>query len=531
MRAARVGDLLGVLEGVGVRLVSDPAGRQLAVRHPVLADGPPPPTRGGVLLMAGAGVTDPDTSAMVRAAAARGYGAVAVRLRGGDPTVLTAVADSAGVALLAVDDELEWLQLATILTSVLSATSQELLDEDTPVGDLFGLVNAIAAATGGATAVEDLGRRVLAYSTVPGQVLDEDRRRGILGRQVPDLPENESQYRELFRSTGVVRFPATAPALPRVAIAIRAGSEPLGSLWVVDAGTLLPGHQAALTAAAEMAALHLLRARSAGDVARQRRADLMRDLLSGVAEPTSTLDRLGLSEGGPVVLLGCEPTDEDTGPGAPAERLADLVSLHLESRLGPVATCVIGGRVYALVRPRALREERQLTRLATDLVTTAASSLRLPLAVAIGPAGDPGTGPAASYAGARQGVDRVLDLLRSDPSRGRVATVTQVADQLALVGLRDVLADEPRLVSRVAEAAAAHDARHGTAYGELLLTWLEHRGDVGACARRLDVHANTVRYRLGRARELFGLDPGDPDQLLLAWLSLRVRREGAGPAR
>jgi DNA-binding PucR family transcriptional regulator len=36
------------------------------------------------------------------------------------------------------------------------------------------------------------------------------------------------------------------------------------------------------------------------------------------------------------------------------------------------------------------------------------------------------------------------------------------------------------------------------------------------------MHANTVRYRLRRAVELFGLDLDDADQMLVLWLSLRA---------
>jgi len=41
---------------------------------------------------------------------------------------------------------------------------------------------------GGAAAIEDPYLRVLAYSTLPGQPIDEHRRQGILGLQVPLRP-------------------------------------------------------------------------------------------------------------------------------------------------------------------------------------------------------------------------------------------------------------------------------------------------------------------------------------------------------
>ncbi|MFG2987154.1 helix-turn-helix domain-containing protein [Streptomyces sp. NPDC048258] len=36
------------------------------------------------------------------------------------------------------------------------------------------------------------------------------------------------------------------------------------------------------------------------------------------------------------------------------------------------------------------------------------------------------------------------------------------------------------------------------------------------------------RYRLRRSRELFGLDPDDPDTRLSSWLQLRIGAANAG---
>jgi hypothetical protein len=92
---------------------------------------------------------------------------------------------------------------------------------DGPGEELFALADAIAAVIGGSVAIEDLDARVLAYSTRPGQRIDELRRQGILGRRVPDqaAPQAERQqrqYRQVLAATGVVRLPGLAEdELPR----------------------------------------------------------------------------------------------------------------------------------------------------------------------------------------------------------------------------------------------------------------------------------------------------------------------------
>ncbi len=61
-------------------------------------------------------------------------------------------------------------------------------------------------------------------------------------------------------------------------------------------------------------------------------------------------------------------------------------------------------------------------------------------------------------------------------------------------------------------------------FTETLASWLVHLGDRQAVADELHIHRQTVRYRLGRLRALFGDDLDDPDfrrklLLVLAWPS------------
>lgn len=55
-----------------------------------------------------------------------------------------------------------------------------------------------------------------------------------------------------------------------------------------------------------------------------------------------------------------------------------------------------------------------------------------------------------------------------------------------------------------------------------LTAFLEQGGGVRLTARVLDVHENTVRYRLSRIRELSSIDPDDFQTLLDAWFAVRV---------
>ena len=57
---------------------------------------------------------------------------------------------------------------------------------------------------------------------------------------------------------------------------------------------------------------------------------------------------------------------------------------------------------------------------------------------------------------------------------------------------------------------------------ETLRAWLDRPGQVQAVAAELDVHPQTVRYRLRQLRELFGTRLEDPDARFELSLALRV---------
>ena len=76
----------------------------------------------------------------------------------------------------------------------------------------------------------------------------------------------------------------------------------------------------------------------------------------------------------------------------------------------------------------------------------------------------------------------------------------------------------------------AHDVDHQTAYAVSINAWLGAVGDIAAAASELDVHPNTLRYRLRRATELFNIGLDDPDDRLSVWIQLRLASADRGTA-
>ncbi len=95
-----------------------------------------------------------------------------------------------------------------------------------------------------------------------------------------------------------------------------------------------------------------------------------------------------------------------------------------------------------------------------------------------------------------------------------------------------VLTADPEALADLREQALApmKSVRPGTAekLAETLRAWLLHHGRREAVATQLFVHPQTVRYRMGQLRELYGDRLDDPEFVLLLTVALGTNRAGYG---
>ncbi|MDQ1013210.1 sugar diacid utilization regulator [Streptomyces sp. V4I23] len=510
-------ELLDTLGEPMLRVLTAPAGLTAPVSEVLLYDAgaPFPHSAPGALLLT-VGARAGEVAPLARDAAAAGMAGLVIRDRDGQPDTMAA-AKAHGLALLAVDEDAAWHHVHLLLASAIGSRPGP-VGGGAAFGDLFALANAVAAAVGGATVIEDARQRILAYSTVPGQVVDEVRRQGILGRQVPSSPENTEQYRVLFAVPGPVRLAALdGDELPRLAVAIRAGGETLGSMWVVDDGHIGPDAEDALTRGASTAALLLLRARASEELSRHLTSDLLRRLLDGTADPADAAHRLGLAAGTPVRVAAFALDGAVSGPDGEqtALRLLDLVRLQCEARYGRHACVLVDGSVYALLPVTGERGGERHKRLAEDLVRRAGRALRVTLRAGLGDVVE----DLAAVRGSRDDADLVLRVLAPDED---VAAVTEVRARVTLLRLRELIGEERTLTAGAWREVLAHDAEHGTDYARTLVCWLDAGYDMARAAKLLAVHPNTCRYRLRQAQQHLGIDLEDPDERLVLWLQLRT---------
>jgi hypothetical protein len=489
-------------------------------------------------LVLGVGLRDPAEITQTLHALGRDHAVgLVVRLPVPHSDDVTAAVEKSGVALLGLTRGASWAQLAALLRSMLAEGDVGDVGPQTlggmPSGDLFALANAVAALLDAPVTIEDRSSRVLAFSGRQDEA-DRSRVETILGRQVPErysrLLAERGVFRDLYRSDQPVYVEPPKEAgdfsVPRVAVAVRAGDEVLGSIWAAVHQPLSDERMQAMCDAARLVALHMLRIRAGADVERRLRADLVSTALEGGAGSREALSRLGLADQ-PVIVLAMavlEPVDSKRSIGVDAslaterQRLSDGLAMHLSAVHPRCATALVGDVVYGLVPVSGDGNgEQRAVQVASDFLERVGDRVRA--VIGIGPVAE----NAAQLADGRASADRALRVLRAGNGSGhRVALLADVHVEALVLELRDLVAAHGDRPTGPTARLFAYDSEHNTNLVETLRAWLDAFGDVIAAAAAMYVHPNTFRYRLRRLTEISGIDLTDPEARFAAMLQLRV---------
>ena len=534
MRSAGVGlgQLLLALDATLVSLVDAPRGLDLPVGSAALIDSDD--VRLGLAAAAGSadvffllGVTD-DEALRWMAKQARERVPVAIFVKEPSEALVTN-AVAAGSAVVAVEPQARWERLYQLVNHVLEHHRDRADPMDDSGTDLFGLAQSLADRIHGMVSIENAQSHVLAYSASNDEA-DELRRLSILGRAGP--PEHlkwidQWGIFDALRAGGEVVRVAERPELglrPRLAIGIyqppaSARRPPVfaGTIWVQQGSQPLADDAEEMLRGAAVLAARIMSRLAARPSTHARRVQQLLGLTDPAAvtppvEIAAIARELGLAADGTAALIGWDflnVTDTETRPA----RLADVLALSASAFRRDAQVASNGSRVYVLL------PQTTTTRSITSWVRGTISALRAELGVQLRAAIAAPVDGLAGVAGARVEVDRVLDSAERHPiSIGQVTSLAEARTTVLLDEIVTQVGTDERLVDPRVRDLRAQDPM----LAETLRAYLDSFGDVAVAAHWLQVHPNTVRYRVRRIEKLLSTSLTDPDVRLVFSLGLRV---------
>lgn len=436
---------------------------------------------------------------------------------------------TSNMVVLTLHHSFTWTEATDLLRSYYSEHTANAADPRPTArsGNLFALADAVAVLLHAPVTIEDRRSRVIAFSQMQSES-DESRIATILGRQVPELfmrylAEN-GVFDHLHHSDEPIWISADLPGATRarVAVALRAGDEFLGSMWVAVAKPLTPEQNLALRTSANLVALHLRRQHERTVTERRLRADLVTTALGGGRSTEYALTQLGIGIGAGQSLVLSLGTKSGAVPG-PIDlgELIDAFAMHLGALHSPTAVALVKGTGYAiLTMPTTPTDaEEQALQLAHDFLI----HVRTDAIIGIG---RPVTHP-LELVSSREDAERALEVVRAGRTMSRVATFNEVhLDALLLQIATDATgpgysAGGLETLSAV-DVLAESDAIRGTSFVPHITAWLDAFGNVGTAAASLNMHPNSFRYRLRQLCRYAGCDLDDPETRFQLMLHLRL---------
>lgn len=449
-----------------------------------------------------------------------------------ESAALRQAAHHAGVALVAVHPKARWDQVFPRVQRILERSSRrrtmtedpDLLAADT---DLSSLAEMVAQHAGGMVSIEDPQSQVLAYSA-SDESADELRTLSILGRAGPQdylrALQDWGVFDRLRETDDVIEVPAHEElrTKPRLVVGIRESSEDtmaprlLGSIWLQQGETSFKPEAAdVLRGASAIAAQIISRSHNAPST----EARLIHRLFGadGVGGVPSVTSALNIPVTGPAAVIGFAPATETSTESPDLGGIASMLRLHASAFRRDSVTTVIGARAYVLL-PQ-YQSAHGVAAWARQMVSQAESrrSILLHAAIAV-PVPD-----LAQVAAARAEVDRVLDRTADTFSKGGVTTLAESRTAVLLGEILDLVGTHAELHDPRLDALFDYDREHSSHLCESAEMYLAKHGDVRSAASALQVHPNTLRYRIRRVEEIIGMELADAADRLLLELQLALR--------
>lgn len=428
-----------------------------------------------------------------------------------------------------LDQDADWVEIIALCRS---ATAEGVAETalGIPVGDIFAVADTLATLSGGAVSIVDTVGRVLGYSTLPGQEIDELRRRTTLTLQEDVSPDKDSDFAVVYSSGKALMMPApAADSYGRVVIAVRYRGEVLGTIWVIQP----PGGRAeSITEVLEtmepMVSQHLLRTRFFGRRQVERTTDLVRSLVYDSDNVVVATRYLGLSlHHQRVVVRFRFPHSQIASQVRDLHRLHHSVETHAQLSFPRAVVALIDTDIVAILEVAGDDAVKHVVQFGHRIVDYQRQAGAVPFIAGVGGATVELSGLGASNLQALDtlaAIETSMEQPEATRIRNTVGSFNEWRSDIGLSYIADSILSGHLWAHDQAQNVLDYDSHNETAYAETLLSFFRCRENVAATAKRLHTHHNTIRYRLGRVEPIFGIDLDDSSQRLWLWMRLEAEK-------
>jgi hypothetical protein len=290
----------------------------------------------------------------------------------------------------------------------------------------------------------------------------------------------------------------------------------------------------ALEQAAMAVALKLVTEARNADALRHEREDYLADLLYGRREPArlaAEAVRFGIDAGGRHLLLRVQYAQEPHGDAATGKRRREEVAQLIGRQLSDGRRCVahtgVPGADLLLVELPA--EPAEPPGAAEAACRAGLDAAFVDLTARYGVRHAIASEPCRALTGLPVAAERVREIAAlaaasgagGSDGGGRLVFAGDF-ELVRIVSQRDGLSGARRYAEELLAPLVEHDAASGGGLVETLRAFVACQAHIRPTAVLLEVHENTVRYRLNRIRELSGIDPERLEALLRVALAFQV---------
>ncbi|MDE2855556.1 MAG: helix-turn-helix domain-containing protein [Chloroflexota bacterium] len=461
-----------------------------------------------------------------------GFGVNAVLSTGSVGQDAVEAANETGVALLSVPEDSSLTTVERAVNALILNHSARLTERAIEIQrqltrlaaenrDLNSLLQVMSRSTGKPISIHDEAGTLIA------QIRPYLGRRGMNGRAGGAAARHEEFQQWLVHEAPSMLGMISASPLGHTT-ALQVEKRVAGYLSVIDsANSLTEFDRLVLTYGADVCAIEMAKNRAIATAVEQTRGDWIQMWLSGTPADDDLLRTRAQRSGfqpGAQFLVAVYRALAGSGQSAPLESMLSLVRDDMSRR---AVSGAVGQYVDAIVALYPFDEEdtAALTRARASI-----EAIRAQLAVRMS-----GGGASAGISRPACGLSKLRDAYRE--AKDAVGIAQELSDhdsttyygdlklyQLLLALKERNLDNLQRFSQDALGPLIEHDSRKQSDLVRTLSGFFAANGNLAKAAQELDVHRNTLVYRLERIAELTKLDLDDSDNRLILHLALKTQR-------